>query len=311
MKNQKNNNLELASITTYISPDRNKFIIYKENRRKSGVYRWNNLVTSMSYIGSAINLTRRLRTYFSLGSLNKELLKGNSRIYNGLLKYGYSNFSLDILEYCEPDVLISKEQYYIDLLNPEYNILKVAGSRLGLKHSKATIEKMSGINNHFFGKAHTSETRKMIGLSLRAVAKTTNRPRVVNLETRTKLSLRSHGIKIKVFDKSNNMIKQFRTITSVALYFGIDRRTISRYLDKEKVYNNYTFKSIIENNTIWMYNSNHKLIKVFNSIKDASEGCKIPYSTMYGYVKSSNIYKNKFYFYKKSGNWLTSNELIL
>jgi len=117
-------------------------------------------MTGMSYIGNAINLARRLGTYFSLGYLNKELLKGNSRIYNGLLKYGYSNFTLDILEYCEPNVLIEREQYYIDLLKPEYNILKVAGNRLGFKHSKATLEKMSGINNHFFGKTHTGKTNK-------------------------------------------------------------------------------------------------------------------------------------------------------
>ena len=245
-----NSNLELIPIATYVNPDRNKFIIYKENRNKSGIYRWNNLIRNMSYIGSAINLTRRLRTYFSLGSINKELLKGNSRIYNGLLKYGYSNFSLDILEYCEPNILIKREQYYIGLLNPEYNILKVAGNRLGFKHSKATIEKMSGANNHFFGKIHTYETRKMIGLSLRAAIKTNNKPKVIKLETRKKLSLRSQGVIVKVFDKSNNLVKDFPTITSAALYFGVNRRTISRYLDKDKFYSNYIFKSIIKDNTI-------------------------------------------------------------
>jgi group I intron endonuclease len=69
------------------------------------------------------------------------LLKSNSKIYRSLLKYGYSNFSLNILEYCKPDSLIAKEQYYIDLLNPEYNICKVAGSSLGRKHSAETLLK--------------------------------------------------------------------------------------------------------------------------------------------------------------------------
>jgi group I intron endonuclease len=59
-----------------------------------------------------------------------------SIIYSALLKHGYLNFSLDILEYCEPDVLISREQYYIDIFNPKYNILKIAGSKLGYKHSE-------------------------------------------------------------------------------------------------------------------------------------------------------------------------------
>ena len=49
-----------------------------------------------------------------------------------------------------------------------------------------------------------------------------------------------------------------------------------------------------------MYNSDHKLIKIFNGIKDVSEDCERPHSTIYGYFKSSKLYNNNFY--KKSGN---------
>jgi group I intron endonuclease len=90
-------------------------------------------------------------------------------IYKAILKYGYSNFSLDILEYCEPNLLIKKEQYYIDLLKPEYNILKIAGSTLGFKHSLKTRAQMSinntGVNHPFFGKKHTDETKVKMSLS--------------------------------------------------------------------------------------------------------------------------------------------------
>jgi group I intron endonuclease len=57
-------------------------------------------------------------------------------IYKALLKYGYAEFSLEILEYCSTDVLLKKEQYYFDKCKPEYNILKIAGSPLGYKHSE-------------------------------------------------------------------------------------------------------------------------------------------------------------------------------
>jgi len=50
-------------------------IIFKDNKGKSGIYRWNNLITRASYIGSAIDLTRRFRDYFSLVFLKKKLLK--------------------------------------------------------------------------------------------------------------------------------------------------------------------------------------------------------------------------------------------
>jgi group I intron endonuclease len=52
-------------------------------------------------------------------------------IHRTLLKYGYSAFSLYILEYCNKEDLISREQYYLDLYKPEYNVLKIAGSSVG------------------------------------------------------------------------------------------------------------------------------------------------------------------------------------
>lgn len=52
-----------------------------------------------------------------------------------LIKYEYSKFELVILEYCSAEDVINREQYYIDLLNSEYNILKIAGSWKGHQYS--------------------------------------------------------------------------------------------------------------------------------------------------------------------------------
>ena len=93
----------------------NKKLIYKENKHKSGIYRWTNKITNDTYIGNAINLSARLRQYFSNKFLLKEKLKNNSIIYRALLKYGYSNFYLHILEYCDKSITIKREQCYIDL----------------------------------------------------------------------------------------------------------------------------------------------------------------------------------------------------
>jgi hypothetical protein len=64
------------------------------------------------------------------------------------LKDGHSKFNLEILEYCSKKDLINREQYYIDLLKPKYNICKTAGSMLGFKHSAKTLLKFKsrGIN---------------------------------------------------------------------------------------------------------------------------------------------------------------------
>jgi group I intron endonuclease len=73
------------------------------------------------------------------------LKKSKSSIYSAILKHGRRspNFKLEILEYCEKKKdTIKIEQYYLDLLKPEYNILKNAGSWLGRKHSAKTLCKM-------------------------------------------------------------------------------------------------------------------------------------------------------------------------
>ena len=65
-------------------------------------------------------------------------------ISRSLMKYGYSNFSLEILEYCTPDKAIAREQYFLGLLpHTEYNILKQAGSSLGYKHTANALKKIS------------------------------------------------------------------------------------------------------------------------------------------------------------------------
>jgi len=58
-----------------------------------------------------------------------------------LIKYGYANFSVTVSEYYDKSDLLVREQYYLDKLNPQYNMLKIAGSSLGFKHSEETKEK--------------------------------------------------------------------------------------------------------------------------------------------------------------------------
>ena len=136
-------NLLITPLIAYSNADIEKFAILKDNKDKIGIYRWVNLDTGKSYVGSSRNLSARFRQYFSVNYLEREIKRNNSKIYRSLFKKGYSKFSLDILEYCEIDILIEREQYYLDTLKPEYNILSKAGSLAGFKHSVAARELMS------------------------------------------------------------------------------------------------------------------------------------------------------------------------
>ena len=69
-------------------------------------------------------------------------------IYKSLLKHGYAKFRLEILEYCSSDKLLTREQFYFDKFNPEYNLLKFAGSSLGYRHSEAAKARISLANKN-------------------------------------------------------------------------------------------------------------------------------------------------------------------
>lgn len=65
-------------------------------------------------------------------------------ISRALLKHGYSNFSLEILEeYCSASKLLERENYYIKSLEPEYNICKEAYSSFGRVASEETKARVS------------------------------------------------------------------------------------------------------------------------------------------------------------------------
>lgn len=107
----------------------------------SGVYMIKNILNNKCYIGSSINVKRRLQTHIC--HLNKGM-HHNRHLQAAYNKYGQKAFQFVILEICEPiiDTILSLEQKYLDL-NPEYNNAPIAGSNNGYKHSAETKKKMS------------------------------------------------------------------------------------------------------------------------------------------------------------------------
>ena len=100
------NILPVILVKSYCDPGNNKADILKENKGFSGIYRWTNNSSRNSYWESALDLSLRLRCYFSISYLKR--VRSTSLIYFALLKYNHENFKLDILEYCEPPDLIKR-----------------------------------------------------------------------------------------------------------------------------------------------------------------------------------------------------------
>lgn len=87
--------------------------------KKCGIYMIVNLINGNRYIGSSKNIQQRLQTH--RGELRQKH-HCNYHLQNAWNKYGEKNFDYSVLEFCEENIRISREQYYVDTLKPEYNI---------------------------------------------------------------------------------------------------------------------------------------------------------------------------------------------
>lgn len=277
----------------YLNPDKYKLKILRENKGKSGIYKWNNLITNESYIGSTVNLGNRLKFYYYSSNLKRVLNKESSIIYNAILKYNLSNFSLEILEYCKKEFIIEREQYYMNIFNPEYNILKKAGSRLGHKLSEETKNKLS-----------TALRGRKLSVNLNSSSKfNLNSIKKITDLTKLKLSSRSQGITVKIYDKfSNILINEFPSLNSAAKFMNVHPTTISRIFNRGISYNNYIYKFEIKNLKIFVYDINNKLINILVNKKEASKVYNIPKTTLHNYIKSGKLFKEKYYFRESENN---------
>jgi group I intron endonuclease len=164
-----------------------------------------------------------------------------SRFQHKVLKGGYSAFALHILEYCDKEDLIKREQYYFDLLKPNYNICSTAGSTLGRLHLKDSKEKISASklntnlekDNHFYGKTHTEEAKLKMRES--KLSKT------ISNKTKEKISVTMTGRKFTEEHKTNLSLAKKNTLRSAKRVLGCFAGKIISVLNLEtKEETNYT-----------------------------------------------------------------------
>jgi group I intron endonuclease len=227
--------LVVTPIVVYDNADLQKESIFKENKGKSGIYLWTNLKNGKKYVGSSLDIRRRMYNYYDA----KYLVRYKSMIIcRALLKHGYSNFSLVILEYCEPANLIGREQHFINLIKPEYNILKKAGSSFGFKHSEETLAK-------FRARRHSEESKIKISEAQR---KNDNPARFKeghkhSEETTIKISDAMKGrkksvgagkpsVQIEVLDLETGTKTTYYSMSEAARALDITQSTITRYFSR-------------------------------------------------------------------------------
>lgn len=112
---------------------------------KSGIYKILNKITGKIYIGSSYDVLKRCKEHAYQLDTN---IHCNQYLQNSWNKYSSDDFEFAIIELCEVEDLLTREQYWLDFTksyDPEigYNILKIAGSTLGSKRTEETKVKMS------------------------------------------------------------------------------------------------------------------------------------------------------------------------
>jgi len=113
---------------------------------KTGVYQIINLNNMKSYVGSAANPTGiRKRKTRHLNDLRRGI-HSNPHLQNAFKKHGEDSFIFFPLEFCPPEKCVEQEQFWMNLVKPEYNISPTAGSTLGVKQTDETKRKQGNLS---------------------------------------------------------------------------------------------------------------------------------------------------------------------
>lgn len=303
------------------------------NKYKQGVYKLYHLkYPEKIYIGSASG------TYKYGGFANRfnrhlrDLIDGvhcNARIKNVVNKYGLSGLRMEIIEICPPEKCIEREQYYIDLLNPYYNIARTAGNTLNVKPTLENIIKRSipvlqyDLDGYFI-KEHINSTfaSEFSGVSSSIIRDCCN--------SKSKTSQRgsfqwkykknsSYPLKIEkyfytqshrvlCYFNNGTFFKEFKSILEASTILNIPAGNISKHLrDNSAICYNYIFRYYqnnyplqinfgkrIHKNQIKVLakNSLTNTIKEYDSFREASKDMHINRGTLSDRNKKGVLFFN-------------------
>lgn len=227
------------------------------DKTSTGIYRIQ--IDKYEYIGSSAKNGFEWRWKKHLNELNK----GKHHSYK-MQKYFNEcqiiNFS--IIELCEPEKCIEREQYYIDTLKPEMNISPTAGSSLGIKRTDETKEKQRQL------KLGTKLSKESI-------------------EKRTE----KLNKKVYQYDLNGVFIKEWNSIKEAGETLNISRGNISKCSnEKMKFAGGYVWRKelvkispVKTSQSILQFTLENELIKEWDGISQIEEKTNF---------KRNNIYEN-------------------
>lgn len=151
-----------------------------------GIYKITNTINGKFYIGLSSRIEKRWIEHKTPKNLKKK-----TTLAKAFRKYGIENFTFEVLEYCNSEnELFDREQHYISMLNPQYNMNEGGSGNKGHKLSNKMKKKLSDISKKNWDKKTDIEKNKIL--------KNLKGPKIghsVSEETRKKISQKLTGKK--------------------------------------------------------------------------------------------------------------------
>lgn len=305
-----------------------------ERRYEQGVYKiYHTYNKTKIYVGSASS-THKLGGFNNRFNRHlKSLLLGNhhnSKLQYVVNKYGLKGIKFQILEYCNSEDCIIREQYWIDKLNPFYNIAKTAGNTLGIKPSIEYLKKISipilqyDLNGKFIKEfINSTFVEKETGFSKDSIRQCcynkTNTLQSHGYQWRFKTSNKfplkidkyyyPQSCRILCYKKSGEFVKEYLSILEADMELHLNTGNISRVLaGKTSFAGNYVFKKYTENYPLFIStvekihknqlkvivtNLSTNIIEEFKSFRELDNSGIIARSTLTQKVKN-NIFEFTF-----------------
>jgi group I intron endonuclease len=246
---------------------------------KSGVYTIHHeMFPEKLYVGSASAKSyysgfygRWYRHYKQL----KARKHHNIKLQKVIDKYGIEGLRFEILEICDSKYCVSFEQYWMNFLNPYYNIVRSAHSTLGYKHTEEYLNKVRkkvlqyDLNGDFLKEWRSLiEASKETGIDKSAIQSCCSGNNMssgnfmwkykTQEDFEKKISPYSSDLRRPVlcYDKDGKFVKKFGSILEAAKHFNIPVGNICHNLKgKLKVCYGYRFMEYKNDNYPLFINS--------------------------------------------------------
>lgn len=215
-----------------------------------GIYSITCLANNKIYIGSSINIINRFKAHKTALNKNKH---NNIYLQRSFNKYGLENFKFEILEECNKENILEKENYYMNLYN---TLLSNKG------YNQVIAQRQDNLYSNIQYLNKLSKAKKgIIPLNYKEARKKLERP-VLEYE---------NGI----------FVKEYSSAKKCAEYLGLNKNSINNFL------RGVSKKNKLFPNKIWKYKDGLPVRKIkYNSKSNWNKGI---FKKVYIFDKNKNL----------------------